>query len=142
MVWPFSTGEVTLQNYNFLLTLHKLYEHSDSLIVFENDNLHQICKRLIKTASATTHGRASNKSHTEVTFNDLNNLIAHKLASVLQPCLNEFKQTNFLNEIVNDLCPSNDFKLLSLNNVPQLNCQSIEFSSHQWPGWFVCLFIE
>ena len=99
--------------------------------MFENDNLHQICKRLIKTTSAT--GRAS-KANSEVTFNDLNNLIAHKLASVLQPCLNEFRQTNFLDEIVNDLCPTSDFKLLSLNNVPQLNSQSIEFSSHQWPG--------
>ena len=125
VVWPFSTGEVILQNYNFLLTLNKLYEHSDGLIVFENDNLHQICKRLIKNSS---------KAKNEVTFDDLNSLIGHKLASVLQPCLSEFNQTNYLNEIITDLCPSNDFKLLSLNNVPQMNSQSIEFSSYQWSG--------
>lgn len=133
VVWPFSTGEVTLQNYNFLLTLNKLYEHSDSLIVFENDNLHQICKRLIKT-TAITSNRASNKINNEVTFNDLNSLIGHKLGSFLQPCLNELKQSNYLNEIVNDLCPTNDFKLLSLNNVPQVSNHSIEFSTFQWPG--------
>ena len=133
VVWPFSTGEVTLQNYNFLLTLNKLYEHSDSLIVFENDNLHQICKRLIKTNSIKA---TNNKLNNEVTFNDLNSLIGHKLASLLQPSLNEFKHTNYLNEIVTDLCPTGDFKLLSLNNVPQLNTQSIEFSTFQWPGLY------
>lgn len=127
VVWPFSTGEVTLQNYNFLLTLNKLYQHSDGIIVFENDNLHQICKRLIKTSS---------KSKNEITFDDLNNLIGHKLASVLQPCQNELNQSNYLDEIITDMCPTSDFKLLSLNNVPQLNNQSIEFSSFQWSGLY------
>ena len=125
-VWPFSTGEVILQNYNFLLTLNKLYEHSDAVIVFENDNLHQICKRFNLSIS----------SKKEITFNDLNSLIGHKLGSVLQPCDTGLINSNYLNEIVADLCPNNDYKLLSLNNVPQISKESIEFSSYQWPGLY------
>lgn len=30
----------------------------------------------------------------------------------------------------------NDFKLLSLNNVPQVSQNAIEFSSFQWPGLY------
>ena len=120
-VWPFSTGEVILQNYNFLLTLNKLYEISDGLILLENDTLHQISKR-INTINP-------NK---EITFDDLNMIIGHKLASVMQPCLGTNLQRNYLNEVIGELCSHPDYKLLSLNNVPMMNTQSIEFSTFKW----------
>jgi len=41
-----------------------------------------------------------------------------------------------LDEIIGDLCPIKDFKLLSLNNVPQQSENSIEFSTFQWPGLY------
>lgn len=70
LVWPFSQGEVILQNYNLLLTLNKLYECSDALILLENDNLHQICKRI----------QVGPKK--EVTFDDLNSIIGVFLNSL------------------------------------------------------------
>jgi tubulin delta len=132
-VWPFSTGEVILQNYNLLLTLNKLFDHSDACIVVENDALHQICKRL-KLANPGVS--SNNKASKEIAFDDLNALVAHKLASFLQPCSNEMNMKNYLNHIIADLCPHSDYKLLSLNNVPQLSEQSIEFSSFQWSGLY------
>ncbi|CAF0743996.1 unnamed protein product [Brachionus calyciflorus] len=117
-VWPFSTGEVILQNYNFLLTLNKLYENSDAIILLENDILHQICKRL--------------SPHKEITFDDLNRIIGHKLASILQPCLGDGQQNNYLNQVITDLCSHNDYKLLSLNNVPIMSQQSIDYSTFKW----------
>ncbi|RMZ95857.1 tubulin delta chain isoform X1 [Brachionus plicatilis] len=120
-VWPFSTGEVTLQNYNFLLTLNKLHETSDGLILLENDTLHQISKRI-----------NSINANKEITFDDLNMVIGHKLASIMQPCLGSSLQKNYLNEVIGELCPHPDYKLLSLNNVPMMSAQSIEFSSFKW----------
>lgn len=64
LVWPFSQGEVILQNYNLLLTLNKIYQCSDGLILLENDSLHQACKRVQAGAAKK-----------ELTFDDLNALI-------------------------------------------------------------------
>jgi tubulin delta len=81
---------------------------------------------------------SKNKIKKEITFDDLNSVIAHKLASVLQPAnsTNNSSNKNYLNEIVADLCSFNSLKLLSLNNIPQMSKQSIEFSSYQWPGLY------
>ena len=138
-VWPFSTGEVILQNYNFLLTLHKLYEHSDGIVLLENDILHKICKRMFKvpiTSGASAFDKKSALSRNEITFDDLNSIIGHQLASIIQPSVNEYSTQNYLNEIVSDLCASSDFKLLSLNNVPHMAKESIEFSSFQWSSLY------
>lgn len=64
LVWPFVQGEVILQNYNLLLTLNKIYECSDALVLLENDALHHICKRIQVAASKK-----------ETTFDDLNSII-------------------------------------------------------------------
>jgi tubulin delta len=140
-VWPFSTGEVILQNYNFLLTLNKLYEHSDGIILLENDILHKICKRIhnFSATGATNNERRAGGGSTakkEITFDDLNAIIGHQLASVIQPCTNQYSSQNYLNDIICDLCASDDFKLLSLNNVPHLTKQAIEFSSFQWTSLY------
>lgn len=36
-IWPYSTGEVILQNYNSILTISRLIEHSDNVISLYND---------------------------------------------------------------------------------------------------------
>lgn len=38
-IWPYSSGEVILQNYNVLLTLHSLLTHSDGVIPIYNDDI-------------------------------------------------------------------------------------------------------
>lgn len=126
VVWPYTSGEVILQNYNFILTLAKLYEYSDALIVFENDQLHEICSRIIDSK--------------KISFDDLNSLIAHKMASIFQPAYKESGAAsvseNFLNEIIMDLCTHNDYKLLTVNNVPQLHSTSVDYSTFQWPALY------
>lgn len=80
---------------------------------------------------------SKNKIKKEITFDDLNSVIGHKLASVLQPSnsTNAISK-NYLNDVIADLCSFNSLKLLSLNNIPQMSKQSIEFSSYQWPGLY------
>lgn len=70
-VWPHSSGEVILQNYNTLLSIAHLHQVSDAVILHFNDILHHICKKRLNLP--------------EVTFADMNRLIAHHLSSVLAP---------------------------------------------------------
>ncbi|KAI8725782.1 tubulin delta chain [Biomphalaria glabrata] len=73
VVWPYSTGEVIVQNYNAVLTLSHLYDTADAILVMENDSLHKICSQLLNIKN--------------ISFRDINKVIAHKMTSVLQPSL-------------------------------------------------------
>lgn len=78
VVWPYHTGEVIVQNYNAVLTLSHLYQASDAIITMDNDSLHRICSQL--------------QGIKNVSFHDINALISHKLAHVLQPCFHGNQQ--------------------------------------------------
>lgn len=43
-IWPYSTGEVILQNYNVLLTLKSLLTNSDGIIPLYNDDVLSACR--------------------------------------------------------------------------------------------------
>lgn len=71
VVWPYTKGEVIVQNYNAVLTLSRLYQTSDAVLTMENDVVHKICSQLMGMKT--------------VSFSDINRVVSHKLASVLQP---------------------------------------------------------
>uniref|UniRef100_A0A8D0LBD6 Tubulin delta chain n=1 Tax=Sphenodon punctatus TaxID=8508 RepID=A0A8D0LBD6_SPHPU len=71
VIWPYGTGEVIVQNYNSVLTLSHLYQSSDALLVHENDAIHEICAQLMNIK--------------QISFKDVNQVIAHQLGSVFQP---------------------------------------------------------
>ncbi|KAG2459048.1 TBD protein, partial [Polypterus senegalus] len=71
VTWPYGTGEVIVQNYNSVLTLSHLYQSSDAILVHENDTVHKICAQLMNIK--------------QISFKDVNKVIAHQLGSVLQP---------------------------------------------------------
>ncbi|MEQ2196642.1 Tubulin delta chain [Xenoophorus captivus] len=73
LTWPYGTGEVIVQNYNSVLTLAHLYQLSDAILVHENDIVHRICSQLLKIK--------------QISFSDINRVIAHQLGGVLQPAL-------------------------------------------------------
>lgn len=62
-----------MQNYNSVLTLAHLYQLSDAILVHENDTLHKICAQLLNIK--------------QISFTDVNRVIAQQLAGVLQPVL-------------------------------------------------------
>ncbi len=47
-IWPYSTGEVILQNYNVLLTLASSLEHANGIIPLYNDHILTTCRHLLK----------------------------------------------------------------------------------------------
>ncbi|XP_037666331.1 tubulin delta chain isoform X2 [Choloepus didactylus] len=71
IIWPYGTGEVIVQNYNSILTLSHLYRSSDALLVHENDAVHKICAKLMNIK--------------QISFGDMNQVLAHQLGSVFQP---------------------------------------------------------
>ena len=132
VVWPYGTGEVIVQNYNAILTLSHLHKFSDGIIILENDKLQSICSRLM------------NLKH--ISFKDINKVISHKLASILQPVklfsqgrdTGFYKQAisvrNLLGDLIEQVCPHPEYKLMTLKNIPQMAEQSLAYSTYTWSG--------
>ncbi|XP_041851387.1 tubulin delta chain [Melanotaenia boesemani] len=124
LTWPYGTGEVIVQNYNSVLTLAHLYQLSDAIMVHENDTLHRICSQLLKIK--------------QISFSDINRVIAHQLGSVLQPALTPDSHGNYsrnpLGELVSALACHPEYKLLSVCTIPQMPSSSIAYSTFSWTG--------
>ncbi|KAJ3590087.1 hypothetical protein NHX12_008041 [Muraenolepis orangiensis] len=124
LTWPYSTGEVIVQNYNSVLTLSHLYGLSDAVLVHENDAVHAVCARLL------------NIKH--ISFGDVNGVIAHQLAGILQPALTPDSygvySRNPLGELVSSLVCHPEYKLLSVCSIPQVASSSMAYSVFSWPG--------
>ncbi|XP_030235863.1 tubulin delta chain isoform X1 [Gadus morhua] len=124
LTWPYDSGEVIVQNYNSVLTLSHLYGLSDAILVHENDTVHRICAQLL------------NIKH--ISFGDVNRVIAHQLASVLQPALTTDSYGDYsrnpLGELVSSLACHPEYKLLSVCGIPQVASSSMAYSVFSWPG--------
>lgn len=133
VVWPYSAGEVIVQDYNTILTFAHLQKSSDAVIVMQNDQLHKACSKLLLLK--------------EISLSDINSVICHSLASVLQPSmrlssLRYCGKTDdrllyhqcLLRDIQTQLCPLQDFKILSLKSVPQMPERSHMYSHYLWTG--------
>ncbi|KAI2656168.1 Tubulin delta chain [Labeo rohita] len=132
VTWPYGAGEVIVQNYNSVLTLSHLYQLSDAILVHENDTVHKICSRLM------------NIKH--ISISDVNKVIAHQLASVLQPAYTADSpchySTNPIGELMSSLVSHPEYKLLSLCNIPQMSSTSLAYSVFNWPGLLKHLRID
>ena len=129
ITWPYSSGEVIVQDYNTILTLSKLHSSSDAVLVISNDDMHKICSKLLNLK--------------QISFGSINKVICHELASVLQPAT---KRGNSLSspwsgarsfhfgDVISHLVAHPQYKLLSLASIPQVPEASQAFSSYTWPG--------
>ncbi|XP_029467409.1 tubulin delta chain [Rhinatrema bivittatum] len=124
VIWPYGTGEVIVQNYNSILTLSHLYQSSDALLVHENDIIHKICAQLMNIK--------------QISFRDVNKVLAHQLGSVFQPTYSTEGATRYsrnpIGDLMESLVPHVEFKILGLRNIPQLSENSLAYSSFTWPG--------
>ncbi|XP_053851861.1 tubulin delta chain isoform X2 [Vidua macroura] len=124
VVWPYGTGEVIVQNYNSVLTLSHLYHSSDALLVHENDVIHKICAQLMNIK--------------QISFRDVNQVIAHQLGSVFQPTHTAGGGSGYsrnpLGDLMETLVPHPEFRMLGLRNIPQMPESSLPYSTFSWPG--------
>ena len=134
VVWPYASGEVSVQGYNAILTTSHLQKAADAILLFQNDQLHQTClKRL-----GLRH----------VTFTDMNKVISHVLASALQPAVRleqlscEGQQSGdqamyrrcSIGDLCTQLCSHGDYKVVSVKSIPWMPDQCHAYSSHLWAG--------
>ncbi|XP_075051402.1 tubulin delta chain [Mixophyes fleayi] len=124
VIWPYGTGEVIVQNYNSILTLAHLYQSSDALLVHENDVIHKVCSQLMNIK--------------QISFQDVNKVIAHQLGSVFQPAYTADGTSHYsrnpLGELMECLVPHPEFKMLGLRNIPQMSEHSLAYSTFTWHG--------
>ncbi|XP_063810113.1 tubulin delta chain isoform X2 [Pseudophryne corroboree] len=124
VIWPYGTGEVIVQNYNSILTLAHLYQYSDALLVHENDIIHKVCAQLMNIK--------------QISFRDINKVIAHQLSSVFQPAYTADGASHYsrnpLGELMECLVPHPEFKMLGLRNIPQMSEHSLAYSTFTWHG--------
>ena len=126
VVCPYANGEVAVQNYNAILSLANSCFTTDANILLHNDNLHSICSRLLGIK--------------KVSFNDINNVVANQLASVLQPvtktgddvCALSSRYSNVLNCLVSTCASYGQYSMLDLKSLPYIPQASVSFSTYSW----------
>lgn len=121
VVWPYTSGEVIVQNYNAALTLSHLNEFSDAVVTVENDHLLRVCTRALGIKRPS--------------FDDLNAVAAHDLASVCLPaaCGPGGRAFCPLLDGVPHVAAHPGYKLTGLRTVPQTPDRSKEFDRFTWP---------
>ncbi|KAG2379271.1 hypothetical protein C9374_007410 [Naegleria lovaniensis] len=123
VVWPHEAGEVIVQNYNTLLTLQKLYEISDAIYIFKNDQLDLTCKRLMGIPSPS--------------FNDMNKVIADHLTCLTLPSYhsnNPEQECQLLFDPIQHLCAHPAYKILNSRIIPHISSKSKDYSVFRWEG--------
>ncbi|KAH3758642.1 tubulin delta chain [Pelomyxa schiedti] len=130
VVWPYSSGEVIVQNYNACLSLAHMIQDADAVLMVENDHMHDICTKLLRID--------------QVTFQDINRVISRHIANVLLPSfhcvavpmggLSLSDRVRSVIDPVSHLCCNPSYKLLNMKAIPQIPEDSLAFSSHSWPS--------
>lgn len=136
-VWPYDSGEVSVQSYNTLLTLSHLAEASDGVVLMANDALHQTCVKL--------HGIQ------RPGFNDMNAVAARALAGFMlpashrplapaplaaqpQPPTPPTLPFHPLADALAHLCGHPGYRLLTLRSVPSVPAAHVDFTTFTWPA--------
>lgn len=122
VIWPYTTGEVIVQNYNAVLTLSHLYSSSDGIVFMENEKMQKICAQLLKIKN--------------VSFKDINKVVAAKLAGVLLPAF-EMSDSTYLakfvvSDVLSNVCAHPGYKLLNILNIPVVPKTSLAYTSYNW----------
>lgn len=120
VVWPFNSGEVAVQAYNVLLSLARLQDSADALLVLSNDSLHRVVTQRWALRSAS--------------LVEMNALAARHLACLLQPSRATYGPSKCLGDVASDLGCFGSLKQVSLLQVPQEPPAMAAFSCSSWQG--------
>ncbi|XP_022103879.1 tubulin delta chain-like [Acanthaster planci] len=122
LIWPHGTGEVILQNYNAILSLAHLYQSADAVLISHNDAMRTIC------------GQHATMLKQNVSFQDMNKLIAHHMSVAFQPAFltSSARRPTSLGFMMEHLVPHPEYKLLTLRSVPQVSDAALAFSTFNY----------
>ncbi|XP_043795845.1 tubulin delta chain-like [Apis laboriosa] len=118
-ILPFSFGEVCTQNYNTLLTLAKLYNESDINILFENEQIYNICTSLLKKSS--------------INLQDMNKVISKKLLATFQPV--NYEKHN-INSLLSQIACHPSYKIAIIKSTPHIPVTSTSYEPiYNWNSY-------
>ncbi|XP_012341055.1 tubulin delta chain-like isoform X2 [Apis florea] len=118
-ILPFSFGEVCTQNYNTLLTLAKLYNESDINILFENEQIYNICTSLLKKSS--------------INLQDMNKVISEKLLATFQPV--NYEKHN-INSLLSQIACHPSYKIAIIKSTPHIPATSTSYEPmYNWNSY-------
>ncbi|XP_011809055.1 PREDICTED: tubulin delta chain isoform X2 [Colobus angolensis palliatus] len=74
----------------------------------------------------------------QISFSDINQVLAHQLGSVFQPTYSAESSFHYrrnpLGDLMEHLVPHPEFKMLSVRNVPHMSENSLAYSTFTWAG--------
>eukprot|EP00927_Polykrikos_kofoidii_P061490 TRINITY_DN56326_c0_g1_i1.p1 TRINITY_DN56326_c0_g1~~TRINITY_DN56326_c0_g1_i1.p1 ORF type:complete len:501 (+),score=93.90 TRINITY_DN56326_c0_g1_i1:168-1670(+) len=121
-VWPFESGEVSVQSYNAVLSLAAAYEYADMMMLCENQRYMEICRSSF---------RDSNPS-----FPALNKAICGALLPALMPCRAASAPLGAparpLLRLAGHLCAHPLYRLVTARSLPQVARGCEAFASDSW----------
>ena len=160
LVWPFTSGDVIVQDYNTCLSLSHLLDASDALLVSQNSDVLEMCKRGLGLGRPGLH--------------EINSAVARDLAACLMPASHRsseprgyaesggsssgartprqnsgrdddswtFDETETavrsltrsrpVADFIRTLCSHPWYKIVGCKSLPQVPHESMKFSTHKW----------
>lgn len=129
-IWPSSTGEVIVNSYNTLLSIAESYISADLMIVFENDDVFEICGKVLKIK--------------KIHFEHFNSVIAKRLLAILVPVIdcNSNSDSTYLSlsgyfkslvsRLTKILSLDTKTKLCKIVVVPEIPDDQVKFTNNSW----------
>lgn len=157
VVWPFASGDVVVQDYNTCLSLSHLLDASDAVLVSQNSDVLEMCKRGLNMGRPGLH--------------EINGAVARDLAACLMPsshrgpggpsappaasphqqggarrqkeedtwtveeteeAVRALTPARPVADLVRALCSHPWYKILGCKTLPQVPHESRKFSTHRW----------
>lgn len=122
-VWPFESGEVSVQSFNATLSLAALYEYTDMAILCENERYLDMCRRALNDPNPS--------------FASLNKAICESLIRVALPSRAGAGPGGMASPVValgGQLCAHPLYRLVTARSMPQVSQQARAFSTDSWQG--------
>lgn len=120
-VWPFETGEVSVQGYNTVLSLASAYEDADMVFIFENERFLEVCRQCFAEAQPS--------------LGSVNRAICKSLIHSVLPCRSSQALGTPccpLPRLASHLCSHAAYRLVTARGVPQVAHGAEAFSSDSW----------
>lgn len=129
LVFPFSSGEIAIQNYNIILSLSQIVDETDMIIILENERLDK------ELFSQMPSGITASSLYIDFPTN-INEIASQKIVSILQPAKNIINDNlNGINNIIMKLIPHPAYKLATIETIPCLNIENTSDSLSQLSFW-------
>eukprot|EP00775_Hariotina_reticulata_P012599 gene12599-12731_t len=130
-IWPYASGEVTVQPYNTMLSMAGLSEVSTGILLMQNEVLHATCTRLLGVKNP---GFKDFQQPFALLCSAVYVNVVRMHASVGPPGVHTQESVLIRPDAASAGVLKRSYPLASLRCLPQLPAGSVDFTSFSWPG--------